>query len=119
MKTIHRLIASVLLLMIASAVEARPKLVTIRLTGTSYEDIEMTIGNTGRTEIISMLPYEFKLSQDELPVRLKFRSENYQYYQIDIPTKPYDDCGHVYLLKINESAQTSITRTNQQPAEQH
>ena len=118
MKTIHRLIASVLLLMIASAVEARPKLVTIRLTGTSYEDIEMTIGNTGRTEIISMLPYEFKLSQDELPVRLKFRSENYQYYQIDIPTKPYDDCGHVYLLKINESAQTSITRTNQQPAEQ-
>lgn len=118
MKTIHRLIASVLLLMIASAVEARPKLVTIRLTGTSYEDIEMTIGNTGRTEIISMLPYEFKLSQDELPVRLKFRSDNYQYYQIDIPTKPYDDCGHVYLLKINESAQTSITRTNQQPAEQ-
>ena len=35
MKKIHRLLAVVLLLMIANVVNARPKLVTIKLTGTA------------------------------------------------------------------------------------
>lgn len=118
MKTIHRLITIALLLMIASVVEARPKIVKIRLTGTANEDIEMTIGKTGRTEIISMLPYEFQISQEELPIRLTFRSENYQYYNIDVPAKPYDDCGHVYLVKTKEFAQGPIAQPYQQPAQQ-
>ena len=63
MKKIHRLLAVVLLLMIANVVNARPKLVTIKLTGTANEDIEMLSGKTGRTEVISMLPYEFNLNK--------------------------------------------------------
>lgn len=81
---------------------ARPKLVTVKLTGTINEDIEMAVGRNGRTEIISSLPYEFKISKEELPVRLTFRSENYKYMVIDVPVKPTDDIGHVYLVKGEE-----------------
>lgn len=118
MKKIHRLLAVVLLLMIANVVNARPKLVTIKLTGTANEDIEMLIGKTGRTEVISMLPYEFKLNKEELPIRLTFRSENYQYYTIDVPKKPVDDCGHIYLLKVKEGSQNVMVQSFPQPASQ-
>ena len=83
MKNFKKILSIVMLLMVVSVMNARPKLVTIRLTGSSNEDIEMTVGKTGRVEVISMLPYEFKLSQEDLPVRLTFRSANYQYYNID------------------------------------
>lgn len=81
---------------------ARPKLVTVKLTGTINEDIEMTVGRNGRTEIISSLPYMFKIAKEELPIRLTFRSENYKYTAIDVPVKPVDDIGHVYLVKGEE-----------------
>lgn len=118
MKKIHRLLFIVMLLIIANVVEARPKLVTIKLTGTANEDIEMTIGKTGRTEIISMLPYEFKLNKEELPIRLTFRSENYQYYTIDVPEKPYEDIGHVYLLKVKEMPAYNMVQAAPQTAPQ-
>lgn len=81
---------------------ARPKLVTVKLTGTINEYIEMAVGRNGRTEIISSLPYMFKIAKDELPIRLTFRSENYKYTAIDVPVKPVDDIGHVYLVKGEE-----------------
>ncbi len=83
---------------------ARPKVVTVKLTGTITEDIEMAVGRDGRTEIISFLPYEFQISKEELPVRLTFRSENYKYTPIDVPVKSTDDIGHVYLVKGEEIA---------------
>lgn len=88
------------------------KKVVIRLTGTSYEKILMTVGETGRTEIISSLPYEFELPKELLPIRLTFQSENYLYYSIDIPKKPFDAAGHVYLLKINEMAMSLQNNNN-------
>lgn len=90
-------------LLLCHSVVSAGKLVTIRLTGTLTEDVEMTIGNTGRTEIISMLPYTFQVDKDLLPLRLSFRSNNLQYANIDVPRKPTDDIGHVYLLKSIES----------------
>lgn len=121
MKNFKKILSIVMLLMVVSVMNARPKLVTIRLTGSSNEDIEMTVGKTGRVEVISMLPYEFKLSQEDLPVRLTFRSANYQYYNIDIPEKPVDDCGHVYLVKskdipVNGFAQNVSPANPQQTA---
>ena len=80
------------------------KKVKIKLTGSSYEQIQMTIGKTGRTEVISSFPYEFEVLKEDLPCRLKFQSEVYLYYDIDVPVKPYDTTGHVYLVKINETA---------------
>ena len=65
MKNFKKILSIVMLLMVVSVMNARPKLVTIRLTGSSNEDIEMTVGKTGRVEVISMLPYEFKLSQED------------------------------------------------------
>ena len=80
------------------------KTVKIMLTGTANEKILMTIGNTGRTEVISDLPYKFEVPKDQMPVRLTFQSEHYLYYSIDVPRKPVDTTGHVYLVKVNESA---------------
>ena len=78
------------------------KLVKIKLTGTIHEDIEMTVGNKGRTEVISALPYVFQVAKEDLPLRLTFRSGNYDYTPISIPRKAVDDIGHVYLLKAQE-----------------
>lgn len=80
------------------------KTVKIKLTGTCNERIMMTVGNQGRTEIITGFPYTFEVPKDQMPVRLTFNSDNYVYYNIDVPKKPYDTTGHVYLVKINESA---------------
>lgn len=81
---------------------AGPKLVKIRLTGTLHEDVEMTVGRNGRTEIISMLPYEFRVEKNLLPITLTFVSDNYDYTPIVIPRSPVDEIGHVYLLKVEE-----------------
>lgn len=119
MNTLQKLLTIVSLLLLVDVVNARPKLVNIRLTGTLNEDVEMTIGKTGRVEIISSLPYEFQISKEELPVKLTFRSENYQYYTIDIPVKPTDDCGHVYLLKEKDVAFASHnSKVAPQPVQQ-
>lgn len=76
--------------------------VKVKLTGTLLENIEMTIGNIGKTEIISTLPFVFHIEKSMLPTKLSFRSSNYEYIAIDIPKKPVDDIGHVYLLKQKE-----------------
>lgn len=88
------------------------KTVKIRLTGDAKEKILMTIGDTGRSEIIGSLPYTFELAKDQLPIRLTFQSDNYVYYNIDVPKKPFDDAGHVYLVKIDEFAM-SVRNSNQ------
>ena len=75
----------------------------IRLTGSLREPIMMTVGTTGRTEVIQALPYTLEVRKDELPVTLSFKSDNYMYYDINVPKKPFDDAGHVYLVKIDES----------------
>lgn len=113
----HHVIFVLILLLSIGTVDARPKLVKIRLTGTLHEDVEMTVGRTGRIEFISALPYEFQVNKEDLPLRLTFRSEHYKYYVIDVPAKPTDDIGHVYLIKGEEitdwpsTAQTGAPET--------
>ncbi|MDE5773070.1 MAG: caspase family protein [Muribaculaceae bacterium] len=75
----------------------------IKLTGTCNEKIVVSIGETGRKEVISALPYILEVDKNDLPLRLKFSSDNFIYYDIDIPKKPFDTTGHVYLVKINEN----------------
>ncbi len=101
----NRLLKYFLLLVVASVPlgSYAGKTVKIKLTGTAYENIRMKVGSS-RTEIISEFPYEFEVPKQEMPVRLTFESENYLYYTIDVPRKPYDTTGHVYLVKINETA---------------
>lgn len=82
------------------------KTVKIKLTGSSYEKIHLTVGQTGRTETIQSLPYTLEVTKEELPIRLSFKSDHYLYYDIDVPEKPIDTTGHVYLVKINETAMT-------------
>lgn len=117
MKTMFRLISLLLTIITVTSVNAkdieifgfkfqgggssRPK--KIMLTGTLRENVEMTIGNTGRKEIIKSLPYEFKIPKDQLPVTLTFRSDNYSYYNIAVPRKPMDATGHIYIMKIDET----------------
>ena len=71
----------------------------------------MTIGFDGRKEVISALPYQFKIPKDELPVTLTFRSPNYAYYDITIPKKA-GDSGHVYLMKIDENATSLMLKSD-------
>ena len=80
----------------------RPQL--IKLTGTFREPIVMAVGQSGRMETINMLPYTFTVDIEDLPVKLKFQSEHYNYVDIDIPKQPVDDSGHIYLVKIDETA---------------
>lgn len=87
------------------------KTVKIKLTGSVYEPIQVALGNTGKTEIISSLPYILEVAKTDLPLKLHFQSESYLYYDIDIPRKPYDTTGHVYLVKINESAMAMANNT--------
>ena len=104
MKNKHctHLLTTLLLTLFIQSVHAA-KLVKITLTGTCEEDIEMTVGNNGRVEIISYLPYEIQVSKDELPITLKFRSEHYKYVDIHVPTKPVDNIGHYYIVKPDET----------------
>ena len=94
---------------------AAPKMAKIKLTGSLKEDIEMIVGNKGRTEVISHLPYEFRIAKDELPCRLQFRSNNFHYVDIVIPVKPADEIGHVYLVKPEDAANVPMyANTSQQ-----
>lgn len=108
MNKIGRVLIVLALLLIPDISWAGPKLVKIKLTGTIREDVEMTVGKSGRKEIISSLPYIFQVSKEELPLRLQFRSNNYDYVDITIPTKPVDEIGHVYLVKSEESSKTNM-----------
>lgn len=83
---------------------AEAKNVQIRLTGTIHENVEMTVGTNGRKEVICELPYIFEVPKELLPIRLKFRSDNYVYFDITVPKKPFDSAGHIYLMKIDETA---------------
>ncbi len=105
MKCIIKIMAIAVLIHFSIDALAGPRLVKVKLTGTIREDVEMKVGNKGRTEVISMLPYEFTIAKDELPCMLSFHSENYQYVDIPVPVKPVDEIGHVYLLKEEEVAQ--------------
>lgn len=87
------------------------KLTKIKLTGTLNEPTTLIIGETGRIETINSLPYVLEVKKDELPLKLQFKSPNYIFYDIDVPKKPFDTTGHVYLVKINETAM-SMMRTN-------
>lgn len=105
------LLVSIMLLQAVTA-WSKPSLVKVKLTGTLRENLEMTVGNTGRKEIISSLPYEFMISKDELPCRLQFRASTYQYVDIVVPRKPVDDIGHVYLVKPLEISSPVTYATN-------
>lgn len=105
------LLVSIMLLQAVTA-WSRPSLVKVKLTGTLRENLEMTVGNTGRKEIISSLPYEFMISKNELPCRLQFRASTYQYVDIVVPRKPVDDIGHVYLVKPQEISSPVTYATN-------
>lgn len=98
-----RLILFVGFLLLNSKADAA-KHIAIRLTGTAQEQIIVTVGQSGRTETISSLPYTLMVAKDDLPIKLKFQSENYMYYDIDVPVKPMDETGHVYLVKVDEKA---------------
>ena len=117
-----RIILTLFMLAVAGTLLAKPKLVKIKLTGTINEDVEMVVGKNGRTEVISFLPYEFKVAKNDLPIRLTFRSQNYSYTTINVPKKPTDDIGHIYLLKSEEKQQYAtnvpIVTNIVQPAEE-
>lgn len=117
MKTMLRLIGLLLAILTVTNVYAqRPR--KILLTGTLRENVEMTVGNTGRKEIITSLPYEFSMLKDQLPVTLTFRSENYVYYPIQVPEKPRDATGHIYLVKIDETATERMFDNKQRERDQ-
>lgn len=80
------------------------KTVKIKLTGSIYEPLRVSVGQSGRSEIIYSFPYILEVPKADLPIKLKFDSETYIYYDIDVPKKPFDTTGHVYLVKIDEMA---------------
>lgn len=92
------------------------KTVKIKITGSIYENVTVSVGQTGRTEIISSLPYVLVVAKDELPIKLHFQSDSYLYYDIDVPKKPFDTTGHVYLMKINEMAMATRNSSAPSPA---
>lgn len=93
-----------LMILIFATVSLSAKTQKIKLTGTCNEKIIVSVGSTGRTEVISGFPYVLEVDKNDLPIKLKFASDNYIYYDIDVPKKPFDTTGHVYLVKINETA---------------
>lgn len=113
MRSLWRLFAFLLLVSCTIVVLGAKKNVVIRLTGTIYENVVMTVGTNGRTEVICELPYIFEVPKELLPLRLSFQSDNYVYFDITVPKKPFDSAGHIYLMKINE---TAMERRNQQMA---
>jgi len=110
---------AVLCVILTPAAAYAAKTVKIKLTGTANEKILMTIGNTGRTEVISDFPYVFEIPKYQMPVKLTFQSENYLYYSIDVPKKPVDTTGHVYLVKINETAMAVRNNDNNNAVSPH
>ncbi|MDE5968283.1 MAG: caspase family protein, partial [Muribaculaceae bacterium] len=104
----HRLITIPLLVLAFFVIGSNQmwgaKTVKIKLTGTIHEPIQMTVGKAGRSETIRSFPYILEVSKLDLPLKLKFNSESYLYYDIDVPKKPFDTTGHVYLVKVDEMA---------------
>ena len=100
---------------LATVATAAAKPTKIKLTGSSYEQIILTVGQSGRTETITDFPYILEVEKEELPLKLKFQSANYLYYDIDVPKKPFDETGHVYLVKVNEMAM-AVRNNAQQPS---
>ncbi len=94
------------------------KTVKIRLTGTIYEPVVLNVGDTGRQEVVASLPYELELEKTQLPIKLSFKSQTYLYYDIDVPKKPFDTTGHVYLVKVNETAMAMRNSVGAQPSAQ-
>lgn len=94
------------------------KTVKIRLTGTIYEPVVLNVGDTGRQEVVASLPYELELEKTQLPIKLSFKSQTYLYYDIDVPKKPFDTTGHVYLVKVNETAMAMRNSVGAQPSSQ-
>ena len=115
MKHIGKILVIASFLLVNSLVASGAKLVKVKLTGTFKEDMEMKVGNSGRTEVISSLPYVFQISKEELPVRLQFYSPNYQYLDITIPVEPVDEIGHIYLVKYVEGQPAPVYYANAQP----
>lgn len=76
----------------------------VKLTGSIREPVTMKVGMSGRTEVITSLPYVFEVPKNEFPVLLSFNSPNFLYFDITVPKKAFDDTGHVYILKVDESA---------------
>lgn len=109
-------IFSVLLMLLCCETIFAAKLVTIRLTGTAYEDVVMKVGRNGRTEFISDFPFEFQVSKTELPIKLTFESENYTYTPITVPVKPVDDIGHVYIVKGERKSSMQYYDREYEPA---
>lgn len=113
-----RILYCIIMIAVASASAFAAKTTKIKLTGTANEKIVMTVGNTGRTEVITSFPYILEVPKNELPLSLKFQSDNFLYYTIDVPKKPFDTTGHVYLVKINETAMAlNQNKPVQQPQE--
>lgn len=87
----------------------------VKLTGSIREPVTMKVGMSGRTEVITSLPYVFEVPKNEFPVLLSFNSPNFLYFDITVPKKAFDDTGHVYILKVDESAMAmNQNRTIQQ-----
>lgn len=102
MKSLFRIAIAVSL--ICTAVPPVIAAKKIKITGTLHEPVTMTVGNGARTEIITSLPFVFEVEKSDLPMNLTFESPHYLYYEIQVPKKPFDDTGHVYLMKIDETA---------------
>lgn len=113
MKCKCSILSAVFLLLCMSAYAAKPK--TIRLTGTAREPITIYVGQSGRTETIVSLPYNLMVAKEDLPIKLKFQSQNYLYYDIDVPVKPVDESGHVYIVKVDEAAMALRGANGAQP----
>ena len=103
MKYLRFILPLIIFLMIAGTADAA-KTKKVKLTGTIREPITMKVGLNGRTETITSLPYVFEVPKDEFPVQLSFVSPNFLYYDINVPKKAFDDTGHVYILKVDETA---------------
>ncbi|MDE6377263.1 MAG: hypothetical protein K2K72_00800, partial [Duncaniella sp.] len=43
------------------------KTVKIKLTGSAYENIKVSIGQTGRSEVVSSVPYSLEVPKEALP----------------------------------------------------
>lgn len=80
------------------------KPVRITFTGSFKEPITLKFGDTGFTTIVNTLPTTVEFNKEQLPIEVYVESENYKYYNINIPRKPVDDIGHYYIIKIDEDA---------------
>lgn len=91
------------------------KTVKIKLTGSVHEPIQMSVGQTGRSVVIYSLPYILEVPKVDLPLKLKFKSDTYLYFDIDVPKKPFDTTGHVYLVKVDEMAMNLRNQSSPSP----